>query len=383
MKELLANSYYLPWKINDNPNGWIEPTTYCNLKCPGCYRGADKPTHKPFHLKLSEVIKQIDWHIDNRNIHTLSISGGDPLLYPELENIIKYASGKNLRTMIYTNGISLNKDLLIKLRNAGATQFLIHIDRYQNRPDNKENLSVQEIQTKFCDLFREVGGVLLGFIQPLSKEYCETDVKLVSDLALKNNDIVSLIVFTLYRDICWDKSLHNQISTDISIKRTIEALKNSDDFIPAAWLGADDDKYDPTWVFGCRIADKNGKTTYFSPAFYRFAHKRYRQKTGRYLFISRNNKLNLFKLLPVIRYSTVKKIWWQHIKSLLSLKTKNKYFFQTILLLRGPEKRNNIWNLCDGCPDRIIYNGRLVPSCILEDIKLKNNNNFKKVEFSE
>jgi len=39
MKKLLENTYKLPWKELDNPNGWLEPTTYCNICCLGCYRG--------------------------------------------------------------------------------------------------------------------------------------------------------------------------------------------------------------------------------------------------------------------------------------------------------------------------------------------------------
>ena len=31
--------YRLPWSKEDNPSGWIEVTTFCQLKCPGCYRG--------------------------------------------------------------------------------------------------------------------------------------------------------------------------------------------------------------------------------------------------------------------------------------------------------------------------------------------------------
>jgi len=46
-------------------------------------------------------------------------------------------------------------------------------------------------------------------------------------------------------------------------------------------------------------------------------------------------------------------------------------------------KVENKWDLCRNCPDRIIYNGKLVPSCILEDLKNKENIEFKTVTFEK
>ena len=54
--------------------------------------GEDKSSHKPVHIELVELKKQIDWFIEKRNIHTLSIAGGEPLLYPSILELVKYAS---------------------------------------------------------------------------------------------------------------------------------------------------------------------------------------------------------------------------------------------------------------------------------------------------
>ena len=35
---LLSEMYRIPWTKHDNPNGWIEVTTECQLDCQGCYR---------------------------------------------------------------------------------------------------------------------------------------------------------------------------------------------------------------------------------------------------------------------------------------------------------------------------------------------------------
>ena len=56
----LQKLYRLPWTTFNNPNGWIEPTTYCQLACPGCYRGLDLPNPLRQNTNLAHVKKEID-----------------------------------------------------------------------------------------------------------------------------------------------------------------------------------------------------------------------------------------------------------------------------------------------------------------------------------
>ena len=44
-------------------------------------------------------------------------------------------------------------------------------------------------------------------------------------------------------------------------------------------------------------------------------------------------------------------------------------FEQIVLIVNTPTKIGTAWDLCDGCPDAIMYNNDLVPSCFLEKIK--------------
>ncbi len=382
---MIKNLFRLPWTEFDNPNGWIEPTTYCNLSCPGCYRSIDKLSHKPEHQPLEEVLRQIDWFVAHRNIHTLSISGGDPILYPDILEVVKYASNKKLRVLLYTNGLALNKKLLVALRDAGVTQFLLHIDRYQSRPDLNELTSVTELKQQFCDLFRTVEGTLLGFIQPLSSDHYQEDVVSTSNIARRNIDVVSLIVFTLYREVCWEKNVKETIATNLTIKEVVDTFKYHDGFIPAAYLPSTDSSSDPTWLFGARIAAPQKLLGYFSPRLYRLSHMKYRKKTGKYLFISRKNTLKINQLLKFFYIKPVMKIWLRSVLLRVTGKVSNQrtIWFQTILLLRGPEKKGAEWDLCAGCPDRIIFNNRLLPSCILEDLKNKDNSTYKSVELND
>lgn len=377
MQKILEKAYKLPWTENDNANGWIEPTTRCNLKCPGCYRGADKDDHVPYTLSLDEVKSQIDWFIEHRNIHTLSISGGEPLLYKYIKEVVEYATSKKLRTMIYTNGLSLTERKLNELADVGATQFLVHADRFQERPDIKEDMTVNDLHQQFCDMFKKVNKSLLGFIQPLSADGYKDDIKRITKISQENADVVSLNVFTLYKDVCWEPETKQNIPVTLTMKEVIEAFQEIDGFVPATYLPSTENSFDPTWIFGTRLGNVNQNFGYFSPNLLKLTHEKYRQRSGKHMFISRSNKVKMGGMLKFIGFKAIRKIWGKYLFS-----KKLPTFFQTVLLLRGPEQiQKEKWDLCAGCPDRIIYKGRLVPSCILEDLKSKENVNFQKVEF--
>ena len=76
----LTTLYKLPWLKKNNPNGWIEPTTYCQLACPGCYRGLAFSNPVRIHEDIIKLKKDIDTLIKIRKIKILTIAGGEPLL---------------------------------------------------------------------------------------------------------------------------------------------------------------------------------------------------------------------------------------------------------------------------------------------------------------
>ncbi len=368
----ISDCYRLPWTELDNPNGWIEPTTLCNIACPGCYRGIDRPEHSPKHLGLAELKSQIDWFKTKRNVHTISIAGGEPLMYPQIIELIEYAVGKNLRTMLYTNGVLLDAEMAEKLAAAGLTQVVVHTDRFQSRPDLKKDESHIKLREKYVEIVRNFPALRLGFIQPISAD-CNGELFTVMEFLEKNIDVVNLMVFTLYRNICWTESCSKELNTDITVQNLIDNIRKGYEYVPAAYLPATGNSNEFAWLFAQRVGLPGKIFGYFSPSFYAFAHKRYRRKSGRHLFISRINSIQVSSLAQFVLRKSVRKIVFNYLKYRKTNKEieKNKLFFQTLLIIRGPEKRSGKWDLCNGCPDRMIYNGKLVPSCILEDLRGK------------
>ena len=121
--------YRLPWTLPDNAISWLEPTAMCNLKCDGCYRENEKDSHKPF----DEVKHELDVFQKLRKSDCISIAGGDPLLYPEIVELVREIKSRNLKPIVNTNGKALTKELLKDLKDAGVFGFTFHIDSRQGR----------------------------------------------------------------------------------------------------------------------------------------------------------------------------------------------------------------------------------------------------------
>jgi MoaA/NifB/PqqE/SkfB family radical SAM enzyme len=131
MSELNHLDYYrLPWNLADNGIAWLEPTTKCNLACYGCYRRNEADGHK----SLDAVEEDLDVFQKLRKFDAVSIAGGDPLVHPEIVEIVRRVKRRDLKPILNTNGVALTPGLLHELKRAGVFGFTFHVDSKQNRP---------------------------------------------------------------------------------------------------------------------------------------------------------------------------------------------------------------------------------------------------------
>ena len=120
--------YRLPYSKNDNPNGWLEITTRCNAACPGCYRGCHLDENVGEHKTLEAVQEEIVRLQEIRNCHTISISGGEALMHPDLNAILAFIRKQGLRSLLYTNGRLLSEERVGEMKTAGLDGIIIRID---------------------------------------------------------------------------------------------------------------------------------------------------------------------------------------------------------------------------------------------------------------
>jgi MoaA/NifB/PqqE/SkfB family radical SAM enzyme len=117
MNNFLPSRTYFPFLAH------MVVTRNCNLSCAYCneYKKAALP------LPLPRLKRQID-RLRELGTLMLTLSGGEPLLHPEVYEILHYARGKFLATSIITNAYLLNDEAIDKLNAAGLTSAQISID---------------------------------------------------------------------------------------------------------------------------------------------------------------------------------------------------------------------------------------------------------------
>jgi len=91
---------------------WFSILSQCNLKCKHCFKPDDKTT-KPIPLKKAKYVLE---EISNLNIKRIYISGGEPLIHPDLLNIVKIAKDvSDWDIILITNGFTDNLELIKEL----------------------------------------------------------------------------------------------------------------------------------------------------------------------------------------------------------------------------------------------------------------------------
>src|ERR1700731_1010986 len=92
----------------------IIPMRRCNLDCGYCneYDNVSKP------VPLEEMKKRLDILAD-MGTSIITISGGEPLMHPELEEIISHIRKRGMIAGMITNGFLLSKDRIGTLNEAG------------------------------------------------------------------------------------------------------------------------------------------------------------------------------------------------------------------------------------------------------------------------
>lgn len=91
----------------------VEITTHCNLNCKHCYNRINKNIDLPI-----EKFKDLYEFANKYNVWTFVVTGGEPLLHPQFDEITSFIKNKprNFRLVLQTNGTLINNNLIEKLR---------------------------------------------------------------------------------------------------------------------------------------------------------------------------------------------------------------------------------------------------------------------------
>ncbi len=97
-----------PRAEGDLKYGIIETTTRCQLRCPGCFM-LERGKLGTNALTLEEAVRVLDLCRDfcGRELETMDILGGEPLLWPYLNAYIKELLRRGIKPWIFTNMLDI------------------------------------------------------------------------------------------------------------------------------------------------------------------------------------------------------------------------------------------------------------------------------------
>ena len=120
---------------------WIEVTPRCNLRCIHCYAEAESDNDKaeqPMCLSLEELKDLID-DAARLNCQRLQLTGGEPMLRDDLEELIKHAKDKGFKFIeIFTNGTLFTESMV---RFVAKENVHVAMSIYSYRADTHEAIT--------------------------------------------------------------------------------------------------------------------------------------------------------------------------------------------------------------------------------------------------
>src|SRR5438270_5874675 len=115
----------------------IIPMRRCNLACKYCneYDAVSKP------VATEEMFRRLD-KLAELGTSVVTISGGEPLLHPELDAVIRRTRHHSMIAGLITNGYLLTADRIRGLNEAGLEWLQISIDNVMPDEISKKSLKV-------------------------------------------------------------------------------------------------------------------------------------------------------------------------------------------------------------------------------------------------
>src|SRR5499425_3019828 len=142
----------------------IIPIRRCNLACEYCNEFDD--FSKP--VPIETMFRRID-KLAELGTSVITISGGEPLMHPELDDVIQRIRKNSMVAGLITNGYLLTSERIQRLNRAGLEWLQISIDNVTPDDVSKKSLKVLdkklELLAEYADFHVNINSVIGGGIR--------------------------------------------------------------------------------------------------------------------------------------------------------------------------------------------------------------------------
>ncbi len=202
-------------------------TARCNLKCLHCY-SASEISRRDCELTTSQAKKFLAELVEV-NVPVVLFSGGEPLLRPDLFELLAEAKGLGLRTVLSTNGTLIDAAVTEKLALADVSYVGISIDGSESFHDRfrQANGCFEAAMAGFQNC--RDAGLRTGLRFTITKSN-HTQIPVVFDIAAENN-IRRICFYHLVRS-GRAENLDTEVLTGEQTRSTIDTIfEKTDEFV--------------------------------------------------------------------------------------------------------------------------------------------------------
>jgi len=387
------NLYRMPWSMNDNPIGWLEVTDKCNIHCLGCYR-QQLAGHMPLEKVKEDVLFLKRW----RNVHNISIAGGEPLVHPEILEIVAFIREQGMEPLILTNGHALTRELLVDLKQAGSMGIAFHIDSLQQRSprwNGKTEAELNELREELMELVASVPGMYCNFGMTVYRSNFNQIVD-VMRWGNQHIDKVHGMVFITFRAAGLDTGVdyytpegekvtpdelgyaaEREVAEDAGVtSRDVWAKLRSEfpHYDASSYLNGTQRHDSIKWLLGLQVGLAGGHMLgSIGPRLMEAAQAWRHWKQGTYVAHRPSHRAGPKVFLAGLVDEKVRSAWrayWRAVarRPLLLL---SPIYTQSIGIIQAPDMLSDgRVDMCDSCPDMCVHNGTLVNSCRWDEWRL-------------
>lgn len=371
----------LPWTLRDAPHALVDILRGCDIVCPDCYNRR-APEIKP----VARVLAEVDELMRRRPLQSVALVGGEILLHPGLEEIIREIRRRSLYVELFTNALRLDERRLDGLAAAGTNLIFAHIQREQRRPDLPSPADLETVRALWAAKTEAVAarGMDAGLALTLRRRNMDEGLAMIRYAIASPH--VRYVLITLGRATAHLGPVWGDLETGLRGARPdaaaagadrdatppmeeVASLMRREGLRPFAALPAEGAPTRLHWlsyVVGW-ARRRNGRAVTLSfragaaeAAFVRW----YRRRNGKYPFFlpHQPSRFRLQAALQCLHGGRDALRFWQAARRRDANAHAKRILFQQPATIGDDGRVIH----CRACPDAVLIEGRLVPACLCD-----------------
>jgi hypothetical protein len=382
-----AAMFRMPWSASDNAMTWLEPTRKCNIVCDACFAANDPASEKP----LARIAAEVEAMKGMRRSDGMFIAGGEPLTHPDIVEIVRLVRAAGYKPVLVTNGVGLTDALLADLKSAGLHGFTFHVDSHQSRPGwkGRTEKKLNALRQELADRVRAAKGMVCGFNLTVFPDTLG-DMPDVVAWALRNIDRVQSYTLTALRQVDpgmpFDAyvagrklDLGGTIYSSPAPQRNLmnadilaEVRKVMPDYRPSAFLGGTVRPDALKLAMGSRLGTTRETFGNLGPKSMELMQAAHHWLRGTYLAFPRPSlsRRGRSAFLLALFDPDVRRALRAYGRAVLRRPATlfRRVHIQSLNIEQAFDVLpNGEQDHCDGCPNKTLWNDRLVSACVLDE----------------